>query len=82
MFGDPNFLGQATYPILCLRTGYRSVPLRNEYSEDLELASLLIHFDMTPAKVRQVIFADYLPTLVNKNIVRRHFRAMYSTVEF
>jgi Ca2+-dependent lipid-binding protein len=21
MFGDPNFLGQATYPVKCLRTG-------------------------------------------------------------
>ncbi|XP_018494683.1 1-phosphatidylinositol 4,5-bisphosphate phosphodiesterase gamma-1 [Galendromus occidentalis] len=58
MFGDPNFLGQATYPILCLRTGYRSVPLRNEYSEDLELASLLIHFDMIPAKPEDEVYAS------------------------
>ncbi|XP_011505251.1 PREDICTED: 1-phosphatidylinositol 4,5-bisphosphate phosphodiesterase gamma-1 [Ceratosolen solmsi marchali] len=43
MFGDSNFIGQATYPIHCLRTGYRSVPLKNSYSEDLELASLLVH---------------------------------------
>ncbi|XP_058803649.1 1-phosphatidylinositol 4,5-bisphosphate phosphodiesterase gamma-1 [Phymastichus coffea] len=43
MFGDSNFIGQATYPIRCLRTGYRSVPLKNGFSEDLELASLLVH---------------------------------------
>ncbi|XP_037977873.1 1-phosphatidylinositol 4,5-bisphosphate phosphodiesterase gamma-1 isoform X2 [Plutella xylostella] len=43
MFGDPNFIGQATYPLKCLRTGYRSVILTNGYSEELELSSLLIH---------------------------------------
>lgn len=30
----------------CLRTGYRSVCLKNRYSEDLELASLLIHISI------------------------------------
>ncbi|XP_064466965.1 1-phosphatidylinositol 4,5-bisphosphate phosphodiesterase gamma-1-like isoform X2 [Ornithodoros turicata] len=50
MFGDPNFLGQATYPLTCLRTGYRSVPLKNEYSEELELASLLIHLEIHATK--------------------------------
>lgn len=24
MFGDPNFLGQATYPLRCLKTGIKS----------------------------------------------------------
>ncbi|XP_057336190.1 1-phosphatidylinositol 4,5-bisphosphate phosphodiesterase gamma-1 [Microplitis mediator] len=43
VFGDCNFIGQATYPVKCLRTGYRSVPLKNQYSEDLELSSLLVH---------------------------------------
>ena len=41
-FGDPNFLGQATYPVPCLRTGYRSVQLKNAYSEEMEMASLLV----------------------------------------
>lgn len=58
MFGDPNFLGQATYPLSCLRTGYRSVPLNNEYSEQLELASLLVHFDMIPAKPEDEVYAS------------------------
>ncbi|CAG5073650.1 5-bisphosphate phosphodiesterase gamma-1 (Mus musculus) [Cotesia congregata] len=47
VFGDCNFIGQATYPVKCLRTGYRSVPLKNQYSEDLELASLLVHITIT-----------------------------------
>ncbi|CAG0899970.1 unnamed protein product [Darwinula stevensoni] len=46
MFGEPNFLGQATYPVECMRCGYRSVRLRNGYSESLELASLLVHVEM------------------------------------
>lgn len=43
MFGEPNFIGQATFPINCIRQGYRSVPLKNKYSQSIELASLLVH---------------------------------------
>lgn len=38
IFGDSNFIGQYTVPVRCLRSGYRSIPLKNAYSEDLELA--------------------------------------------
>uniref|UniRef100_A0A8B9JRG7 Phosphoinositide phospholipase C n=1 Tax=Astyanax mexicanus TaxID=7994 RepID=A0A8B9JRG7_ASTMX len=51
MFNDQNFLAQATFPINCLKTGYRSVPLKNSYSEDLELASLLVHLEITRGRV-------------------------------
>ncbi|XP_069076995.1 1-phosphatidylinositol 4,5-bisphosphate phosphodiesterase gamma-1-like isoform X1 [Pleurodeles waltl] len=50
MFSDPNFLAQATFPVKGLKTGYRSVPLRNSYSEELELASLLLHIEIVNAK--------------------------------
>ncbi|CAB4036746.1 1-phosphatidylinositol 4,5-bisphosphate phosphodiesterase gamma-1-like isoform X3 [Paramuricea clavata] len=46
MFGDPNFVAQAVFPFESLRMGYRSVPLKNAYNEDLELSSLLIYLDM------------------------------------
>ncbi|KAK6178523.1 hypothetical protein SNE40_013298 [Patella caerulea] len=46
IFGDPNFLGQAVYPLARIRPGYRSVPLFNGYNEELELAALLINIDM------------------------------------
>lgn len=52
-FGDGQFLGQTCYPIRCLRPGYRSVILRNEYSEELHLASLLVHVQFTNEKVRE-----------------------------
>uniref|UniRef100_A0A8B9QI92 Phosphoinositide phospholipase C n=1 Tax=Apteryx owenii TaxID=8824 RepID=A0A8B9QI92_APTOW len=51
MFSDPNFLAQATFPVKGLKTGYRSVPLKNSYTEDLELATLLIHIEIINAKV-------------------------------
>ncbi|KAK1337741.1 hypothetical protein QTO34_002374 [Cnephaeus nilssonii] len=51
MFSDQNFLAQATFPVKGLKTGYRAVPLKNNYSEDLELASLLVKVDVFPAKV-------------------------------
>eukprot|EP00118_Oscarella_pearsei_P006498 m.29453 g.29453 ORF g.29453 m.29453 type:complete len:1306 (+) comp31169_c0_seq5:82-3999(+) len=50
MFGDPNFLGQAVVPIGSIRKGYRSLPLRNAFSEELELSSLLVHADIRSAK--------------------------------
>lgn len=34
-----------------LLSGYRSVPLKNSYSEELELASLLVHIEIVNAKV-------------------------------
>ncbi|KAM8893117.1 1-phosphatidylinositol 4,5-bisphosphate phosphodiesterase gamma-2 [Spinachia spinachia] len=46
MFSDPNFLAQATFPVKGIRSGYRSVPLKNGYSEDLELASLLVYINV------------------------------------
>ncbi|XP_067276341.1 1-phosphatidylinositol 4,5-bisphosphate phosphodiesterase gamma-2 [Pseudorasbora parva] len=42
-FSDAKFLAQATFPIRGIRSGYRSVPLKNRFSESLELASLLVH---------------------------------------
>uniref|UniRef100_A0A8D3E4L6 Phosphoinositide phospholipase C n=1 Tax=Scophthalmus maximus TaxID=52904 RepID=A0A8D3E4L6_SCOMX len=55
MFSDPNFLAQATFPVKGLRSGYRSVTLKNGYSENLELASLLVYINIqqsgvTPAR--------------------------------
>lgn len=32
-------------------SGYRSIPLKNSYSEELELASLLVHIEIVNAKV-------------------------------
>ncbi|XP_076470498.1 1-phosphatidylinositol 4,5-bisphosphate phosphodiesterase gamma-1-like [Babylonia areolata] len=50
IFGEPNFLGQACFPVPCIRHGFRSVPLRNGYSDPLELAVLLVHMDMRNPK--------------------------------
>ncbi|XP_069019306.1 1-phosphatidylinositol 4,5-bisphosphate phosphodiesterase gamma-2 isoform X1 [Embiotoca jacksoni] len=49
MFSDPNFLAQATFPVKGIRSGYRSVPLKNGFSENLELASLLVYIDVLQA---------------------------------
>uniref|UniRef100_A0AAQ6ALI8 1-phosphatidylinositol 4,5-bisphosphate phosphodiesterase gamma n=1 Tax=Amphiprion ocellaris TaxID=80972 RepID=A0AAQ6ALI8_AMPOC len=56
MFSDQNFLAQATFPIHGLKTGYRSVPLKNSYNEDLELASLLVHMDIIRGRVSYCSF--------------------------
>jgi len=46
--------------IRCLRTGYRSVPLKNIYSEDLELASLLVHINITTLSVMRNSKVHYI----------------------
>ncbi|XP_044153895.1 1-phosphatidylinositol 4,5-bisphosphate phosphodiesterase gamma-1 isoform X1 [Bufo gargarizans] len=50
MFSDQNFLAQASLVVRGLKTGFRAVPLKNYYTEDLELASLLIRLDIYPSK--------------------------------
>uniref|UniRef100_A0A7M4F2Z3 1-phosphatidylinositol 4,5-bisphosphate phosphodiesterase gamma n=1 Tax=Crocodylus porosus TaxID=8502 RepID=A0A7M4F2Z3_CROPO len=50
MFSDENFLAQATFLVKGLKTGYRAVPLKNNYSESLELASLLVKIEIFPGK--------------------------------
>nr|XP_018666895.1 1-phosphatidylinositol 4,5-bisphosphate phosphodiesterase gamma-1 isoform X2 [Ciona intestinalis] len=50
MFGDPNFLAMASIPVPCVKSGLRSVPLKNTYSEDIPLAALLVHLDVRSAK--------------------------------
>lgn len=50
MFGEPNFLGHYTVPVACVRTGVRSLPLKNAFSEDLELSSLLINLKVKSAR--------------------------------
>uniref|UniRef100_A0AAY4DMQ5 Phosphoinositide phospholipase C n=1 Tax=Denticeps clupeoides TaxID=299321 RepID=A0AAY4DMQ5_9TELE len=52
MFSDPNFLAQATFPVKGIRSGYRSVPLKNGFSENLELATLLVYIDVQQVEVR------------------------------
>ncbi|CAG7731779.1 unnamed protein product [Allacma fusca] len=39
---DSELIGQATYPVRCLRPGYRSVPLNNGFGEE-QLSVLLVH---------------------------------------
>ncbi|CAB1323304.1 unnamed protein product [Coregonus sp. 'balchen'] len=46
MFSDPNLLAQATFPVKGIRSGYRSVPLKNGFNESIELASLLVYIDV------------------------------------
>eukprot|EP00051_Salpingoeca_urceolata_P001921 m.45184 g.45184 ORF g.45184 m.45184 type:complete len:1344 (+) comp11763_c0_seq1:246-4277(+) len=50
MFGDPNTIGQAAFPVGSsadpnIRSGYRSVNLKNPYGEPLEMSSLLVFID-------------------------------------
>ncbi|KAK7884209.1 hypothetical protein WMY93_027332 [Mugilogobius chulae] len=62
MFNDQNFLAQATFPIEGLKTGYRSVPLKNSFNEDLELASLLVYMEMTRGRDENgEVLSPFLP---------------------
>ncbi|XP_014674887.1 PREDICTED: 1-phosphatidylinositol 4,5-bisphosphate phosphodiesterase gamma-1-like [Priapulus caudatus] len=49
MFGQQATIAQTTLPLRGLRSGYRSLALRNAASEELELASLLVCVDISRA---------------------------------
>ncbi|XP_064393377.1 1-phosphatidylinositol 4,5-bisphosphate phosphodiesterase gamma-1-like [Halichondria panicea] len=46
VFGDPNFIGQAVFPVSCLKTGFSSVPLKNAFNEELEKSALVVHVEI------------------------------------
>ena len=50
MFGDHSFVAQACFPVTSLREGHRSVPLKNNFSEELPLSALLIDIRMQNAQ--------------------------------
>ncbi len=56
----------------CVLAGYRSVPLKNSYSEELELASLLVHIEIVNAKVTQSHCSQYIhqPTFQSPSMVK------------
>nr|XP_027200058.1 1-phosphatidylinositol 4,5-bisphosphate phosphodiesterase gamma-2-like [Dermatophagoides pteronyssinus] len=43
VFGEPTQIGHNTYPLMAIRQGYRCVRIKNEYSEELEMAAILVH---------------------------------------
>ncbi|EGT51746.1 hypothetical protein CAEBREN_05222 [Caenorhabditis brenneri] len=51
---DP-FIGQAVFPVDSIRCGFRSVPLKNQYSEELELSALLVDVQMCSREGSQLI---------------------------
>ncbi|XP_055354504.1 LOW QUALITY PROTEIN: 1-phosphatidylinositol 4,5-bisphosphate phosphodiesterase gamma-1-like [Paramacrobiotus metropolitanus] len=48
IFSDHNLaaMGQAAFPVRCIRKGYRSVPLKNGWGEELELSTLLVRIEI------------------------------------
>uniref|UniRef100_A0A6Q2Y6Z9 1-phosphatidylinositol 4,5-bisphosphate phosphodiesterase gamma n=1 Tax=Esox lucius TaxID=8010 RepID=A0A6Q2Y6Z9_ESOLU len=75
MFSDQNFLAQASFPINGLKTGYRSIPLKNSYNEDLELASLLVHMDITRGRVGWLHWSPSGPHKSATNVSLLSFQA-------
>lgn len=61
--------------VTCLRTGYRSVTLKNGHSEDVELASLLIHISIKNYMVSKVIFlTGFCMLVISRQIIyEAHF---------
>lgn len=56
VFGEPSFIGHGTYPLTTIRQGYRCVRLKNEYSEELEMAAILVHTKINIIKVGENTF--------------------------
>ncbi|RWS24632.1 1-phosphatidylinositol 4:5-bisphosphate phosphodiesterase gamma-1-like protein, partial [Leptotrombidium deliense] len=54
LFGDASFVAQATYPLNCLRNGFRSVSLRNTFSEEIDMCTLLIKLSMREKQISDI----------------------------
>jgi phosphatidylinositol phospholipase C, gamma-1 len=46
LLGKSCLIAQATHPLTMIRRGFRSVQLKNEFSECLELSTLLVHIEV------------------------------------
>ncbi|XP_077452649.1 1-phosphatidylinositol 4,5-bisphosphate phosphodiesterase gamma-2 isoform X2 [Stigmatopora argus] len=66
MFSDPNFLAQATFPVKGICSGYRSVPLKNGYNENLELASLLVDIKVLQPENTEELYSSSSQMRKNK----------------
>lgn len=62
MFGESNFIGQYTLPVRCIRPGYRSIPLKNAFSEELELSALLVHVTIKGKEESQELLQELSET--------------------
>eukprot|EP00042_Codosiga_hollandica_P058066 m.871235 g.871235 ORF g.871235 m.871235 type:complete len:895 (-) comp59761_c1_seq4:1897-4581(-) len=76
VFGDANPIAQAVLPIgnqreTCLRSGYRSVPLKNLYNEPLELSALLIHITLSYGRREEYQSLDELRDQLRKQMAQR-----------
>uniref|UniRef100_A0A673G1J3 Phosphoinositide phospholipase C n=1 Tax=Sinocyclocheilus rhinocerous TaxID=307959 RepID=A0A673G1J3_9TELE len=69
-FSDAKFLAQATFPIRGIRQGYRSVPLKNRFSENLELSSLLVHAEQV--EVRDLLLCVHQSAVLEILILKFH----------
>ncbi|KAK5977120.1 Phosphoinositide phospholipase C [Trichostrongylus colubriformis] len=55
---DP-FIGQAVFPLDSIRCGFRSVPLLNQFSEELELSALLVDVQMISVEGSSLIHSAH-----------------------
>lgn len=54
--------------------GYRSVPLKNSYNEDLELASLLVHMDMIRGRVScRTLLSLFETAVLDVSTINKHY---------
>ena len=52
--GNLNLIGQAVFPVPCLKTGFRSIPLKNAWNEELELSTLLVYVEIRRTEDGQI----------------------------
>ncbi|XP_065844956.1 1-phosphatidylinositol 4,5-bisphosphate phosphodiesterase beta-1-like isoform X2 [Oscarella lobularis] len=64
VYDDGNrCLGQRVLPMTSLMSGYRHIPLRNEFNQPLDFASIFVHFEVTDYVPKA--YSDFLDALEN-----------------
>lgn len=81
-FDEKSIVGQATFPVSCIRQGFRSIRLNNEYTESSELSTLLVHIHIQSLKVsycswsRTCLFIFYISGWIRRKAKQFHKDAL------
>lgn len=63
-FDEKSLVGQATFPVSCIRQGFRSIRMNNEYTESSELSTLLVHIHIQSFKVKSASVSFHLFNII------------------
>ncbi|RDD46947.1 1-phosphatidylinositol 4,5-bisphosphate phosphodiesterase gamma-1 [Trichoplax sp. H2] len=76
MFGDSNCICTATIPMMSMKTGFRSITLRNGYNHEIENATLLVYVSIFESKSANTKDEDLYSDILDLKTKSRNLSAI------